>query len=157
MTTALLTVLTLATGLTALRLALLGSLVHGIQDAEIMFRVLEVAFRHDPVAAAGRVAAELQIFLEQLLGRPADAHVRTAAVEDMVAIQGNIAAGMMANRPAATSSATPASAATGPVIATTHAFHVHIVAVVLSRCGQPAPRWGVLRGRPERIPTPRLT
>jgi len=146
--------LTLAALLTALRLALLCRLVHGIENTEIVLRMLEVAFRHYPVAAAGRIAAELQILFKQLLGSPADAHVWTTAVEDMIAVQGNIAAGMMADRSASTA-ATPAS--TWTVIATTHAFHIHSVAVVLSRCGQPASRWGVLRRRPERIPTPWLT
>ena len=47
---------------------LLLCLRHGVQDAEIMFGVLEIALRHHTVAAAGRVAAELQIFFEQLLG-----------------------------------------------------------------------------------------
>ena len=57
-----------------------------------MFGVLEVALRHHPVAAAGRVAAELEIFLEQLLRRAADAQVRPVAVEDMVAVERNTAA-----------------------------------------------------------------
>ena len=51
-------------------------LVHGVEDAEVMLGVLEVGFRHHPVAAAGRIAAELQVLLEQLLRCAAQPHVR---------------------------------------------------------------------------------
>jgi len=34
-------------------------LVHGVQDAEVMLRMLEIAFRHHAIAAAGRIAAKL--------------------------------------------------------------------------------------------------
>ena len=78
--------------LLTLPLALLRRLVHRIEDAEIVLGVLEVALRHHPVAAAGRVAAKLEVLLEQLLRRPADAQVRTVAVEDVVAIERDTAA-----------------------------------------------------------------
>ena len=70
-------------------LGLLRRLVHGVEDAEIVLGVLEVAFRHHAVAAAGRVAAELEVFLEQLLGGAADAQVRSIAVEDVVSVERN--------------------------------------------------------------------
>ena len=54
--------------------------------------MLEISLRHHAVAAAGRIAAELQVFLEQLLGGAADAHVRAVAVEDVVAVERDPAA-----------------------------------------------------------------
>ena len=71
-----------------------------------MLGVLEIALRHDPVAAAGRVAAELEILLEQLLRRAADAQIRAVAVEYMVAVERNVAALV----PDAAAAATPAAA-----------------------------------------------
>ena len=113
--------------LAVLLLVLLRRLVHRIQDAEIVLRVLEVALRHDPVAAAGRVPAELEILLEQLLGCAAHTEVGTVAVEHMIAVERDSAAAgasaMMAQSAAAT------SAATGSMAASTHAFHVHTSAV----------------------------
>jgi hypothetical protein len=117
-------------------LALLrGGLVHQVQNPEIVFGVLQVAFRHHSVATAGRVAAELQVFLEQLLRGAANADVRTAAVEDMVPVKRDTARHVMAYS-AATSAATATPAATSAraMVAATHAFHVHTGAVVLSRC-----------------------
>jgi len=122
--------------LTAL-LVLLRRLVHRIQDAEIVFRVLEIAFRHDAIAATGRIAPELEILLEQLLRRSADAEIRAVAVKHMVAVQrdptvGAAASAMMAQ------SATATSAATRSMATSTHALHVHIVAVqpsLFAACG----------------------
>ncbi len=42
----------------------LARLVDGVQDAEIMFGMLEIAFRHHAGTGAGGVAAELQVFFE---------------------------------------------------------------------------------------------
>src|SRR5579883_613626 len=53
--------------LVLLRILLLLSLrglVHRVEDAEIVLGVLEVAFRHHPVPGPGRVAPELEVFLE---------------------------------------------------------------------------------------------
>lgn len=100
--------------LLALRLALLCRLVHGVQDAEIMLRMLEIAFRLHPVPAAGRVAAELEILLEQLLRGAAQPDIRTIAVEHMVPIQRNTATGVVADITAAatTTAATASTTAT---------------------------------------------
>ena len=106
---------------------LLGRLVHGVQDAEIVLGILEVAFGHHPVPHAGRVAAELEVFLEELLGGAADSQVRPLAVEDVVAIERDIAAAA-ALEPAATAAPAPApdTAAVATTITTApHAFHVH--------------------------------
>ena len=46
------------------RLPLLLRLVHGIQDTEVMFRVLKERLRGNAIPAAGRVSAKLQIFFE---------------------------------------------------------------------------------------------
>ena len=40
-----------------------------------MLGMLEIGLGHHPVAAAGRVAAELEIFLEELLGRAPQAQI----------------------------------------------------------------------------------
>jgi len=103
--------LLLLRGLTAL--ALLLRLVHRVQDTEVMFRVLEERLGCHPVATACRVATKLQVFLKQLLGGAADADFRPVAVENMVAIQRNAAARVMANhRPTAAAAARPTTAAT---------------------------------------------
>ncbi len=109
-------------------------LVHQVENTKIVLGVLEVTFRHHPVATARRVPAELQVFLEQLLRRAADPDVRTVAVENVIAVEWDSAALVMAHSAAATaavSTATPARA----MVAATHAFHVHTGAVVLSRYG----------------------
>ena len=116
----------------AVRLPLLLRLVHRVQDTEVMFRVLEERFRRHPVATAGRVAAELEVFFEKLLGGAADADFGPVAVEDVVAIERDSAARMMADGPAR--SATAATATARAMVAATHALHVHTVAVVLSHC-----------------------
>ena len=115
----------------AVRLPLLLRLVHGVQDAEVMFRVLEERFRRYPVTAAGRVAPKLQIFLEKLLGSAADADFGPIAIENVVAIERNSAARMMADGTARSSTATTTARA---MVAATHALHVHTVAVELSHC-----------------------
>ncbi len=122
----------LATALVVLRaLALLLRLVHGVQDAKVMFRMLEERFCCHPVATAGRIAAELEVFFEELLGGAADADLRPVAVENVVAIKRNSAARMMTDRTARS----PTTATTaGTMVAATHALHVHTVAVVLSYC-----------------------
>jgi hypothetical protein len=124
-------------------LALLdGSLIHQVQHPKIMLGVLQVSFRHNAVATARRIPAQLQIFLEQLLRRSANPNVGTIAVEHVVPVERNAASGMVAHAPAATvASTTIAAAAAGAMVAATHAFHVHSVAVLLSRCGA---AWGVL-------------
>jgi hypothetical protein len=76
----------------AVRLSLLLGLVHGVQDTEVMFCMLEESFRCYPVTTAGRIAAKLQVFFEELLSRAADADVRPVAVENVVAIERNSAA-----------------------------------------------------------------
>ena len=109
----------LAVGAVVLRVELLR-LVDGVDDAEVVLGVLEIALGHHAVTAAGRVAAELEIFLEQLLGRAADAQVGTVAVEDVVAVEGDVAA-LVPGGTAATATAATAAA----VVPATHAFHVH--------------------------------
>jgi hypothetical protein len=96
--------------------------------------MLEVALGHHTVTATGRVAAKLEIFLEQLLRRSADAEVGPVAVEHVVAVHRNAAAATTALvSEAATATATTAAAATGSMAASTHAFHiVHTVAVTPS-------------------------
>jgi hypothetical protein len=109
-----------------------GGLVHQVQNAEIMLGILEIAFRHHPVAAARRIATQLQVFLEQLLGGAANADIRSTTVEHVVAIERDTATRVVANCTAATA-ATSAATSARAVIAATQAFQVHPVAVVLSR------------------------
>ena len=88
-----------------------------------MFRMLEIPLCHHPVATARRVAAELEVFLEQLLGGAPDADIRPVAVEDMVAIERNAAARMVAD--AASATAATSAAATRTMATAPHTFHVH--------------------------------
>jgi hypothetical protein len=74
------------------RLALLLRLIHGVQDPEVMFRVLKESFGGYPVSAARSVSAELQVLFEQLLGGAANTDIRPAAVENVVAIKRNATA-----------------------------------------------------------------
>jgi hypothetical protein len=90
-------------------LALLLRLVHGVQNAEIMFRMLEEGLGRHPVSAAGRIAAQLQIFFEKLLGGTANADVRSIAVEDVIAIKRDATARTVAGT--ATSASTAATTA----------------------------------------------
>jgi hypothetical protein len=126
-------------GALTVRLALLLRLVHRVQDAEVMFRMLEKCLCRDTVPTTGGVAPKLKIFLEKLLGGAANADFRPVAVENVVAIERNAAARMMANR-AARSTSTAATA--GAMVAATHALHVHTVAVVLSYCRRACGRVG---------------
>jgi hypothetical protein len=119
----------------AAALALLRDrLVHQVEDTEVVLGILQVAFSHHAVATAGRVAAELQVFLEQLLRRAADPDVRAIAVEYVVAVERDATRHMVAHSAAATAATTPAATPARAMVAATHAFHVHNVAVVLSRC-----------------------
>jgi hypothetical protein len=108
-----------------LMLALLR-LVDGVDDAEIMLGVLEVTFRHHTVATAGRVAAQLQVFLEQLLRRATDTQIRTVTVENMVTVERNIAA-LVPRWTAATAAASPAA-----IVPPAHALDIHSCSQLLS-------------------------
>ena len=136
-TVSLLATALLTTGLMAIDLPwsltlLRGSLVHQVQDPEVVLGVLEIPLGHHAITAARRIAAQLQIFLKELLGCAADPDIRAIAIENMIPIERDAAPGMVAYSAPATSTATTAARA---MVAATHAFHVHTVAVVLSRCG----------------------
>jgi hypothetical protein len=105
-------------------LALLLSLVHGVQDAKVMFRMLEERFCGYPIATTGGIATELQVLLKQLLGGSADADIGSITVENMVAIKRNPAARMMTDWSTA-GSTTATTIAARAMIAATHALHVH--------------------------------
>lgn len=93
-------VLLLLRSLTAALTLLLG-LIHGVQDTEVMFGVLEECLGRHPVSTTCRVATKLEVFFKQLLGGASDTDFRPVAIENMVAIQRDSAARMMANWPAA--------------------------------------------------------
>ena len=109
-------------------LILLGSLRYRIENAKIMLGMLEVAFRHDPIPRAGRIASELQVFLEELLRGAAHAQIRAVAVEDMVAIERNLTV-VVTNW---VSTTTAAATAAWTMVAASHAFHVHQSVAALS-------------------------
>ncbi len=109
-------------GLWSELILLLGCLVHGVQDAEVMLCMLEIALGHHAVSAAGRIPAKLQVLLEKLLRRAADSQIGSAAVKHMVSIEWNPAT-MMAQPTAAATAAAGASAIS--MTPATHAFHVH--------------------------------
>jgi hypothetical protein len=54
-----------------------------VDDALIMFGVLEVALLQNPVALRRRVAGKKLIFFADLVSRAADTHFRAVAVEDL--------------------------------------------------------------------------
>jgi hypothetical protein len=117
-------------------------LIHQVEDAEVVLGMLEIALRHHAVAATRRVTAQLQVLFEQLLGGAADPYVRPIAVEDVISIEWNPTARVMAYTAATATAATPATTTARTVVAASHAFHVHTVAVVLSRCGAAPLRCG---------------
>ena len=123
---------------TILLLVLLRRLVHRVQDAEIVFSVLEIAFRHNPVATAGRIAAKLEVFLEQLLSGAANPQIGSVAVEHMVAIERDTTAASAAAMMPKSSSATTTT--TGSMATSTHTFHVHSSAVTPSHLCWPGER-----------------
>ncbi len=55
-------------------------------DAEIMFGVLKVVFRCDPVTRAGGITRQTKILLVNLKRVPANAHARSVAVEELLTI-----------------------------------------------------------------------
>ena len=79
----------LAIGAIAIRIALLVR----IQQAEIVFRELKIAFRHDAVAGRRCVAGKRQIFVENLLSRAADFDAGTVAFEGLIS---NVAVALIA-------------------------------------------------------------
>jgi hypothetical protein len=107
-------------------------LVHGVQDAEVMLRMLEIAFRHHAIPAAGRIAPKLEVFFEKLLRRAAQPQIRAVRIKNVVAVK----------RLAATLAATPATMAelAAPTMSVTapaaHALHVHLYCVSLFRLRQ---------------------
>ena len=70
-----------------LLLMLHRGLVHGVQDAEVMLRMLEIPFRHHAISAAGRIAPKLEVFFEKLLRRAAQPQIRPVRVKNMVAVE----------------------------------------------------------------------
>ena len=56
---------------------LLLGLLRGGDEAEVMFRVLQITLRHDRIARRLRVACQLQVFLADVVRRPPDLHVRS--------------------------------------------------------------------------------
>jgi hypothetical protein len=112
-----------------LLLMLHRGLVHGVQDAEVMLRMLEIALRHHAIPAAGRIAPKLQVFFEKLLRRAAQPQIRPVRVKYVVAVE----------RLAATLGTPPATMAelAAPIMTVTapaaHALHVHLYCVSLFR------------------------
>ena len=100
---------------------------HGTQDSEIVFGVLEISFRRYPVPGAGRIPADLKIFLEQLLRSASKPDVRTNRIEYMAAVERLVAipAPTTASVPELPATATTATVAAAMALATTHALYVH--------------------------------
>jgi hypothetical protein len=59
---------------------------HGLDHAEIVVGILPVGLGRDPIARGGRLARQRLVFVEDLVGVAAHAHIGTAAVEDLVSI-----------------------------------------------------------------------
>lgn len=98
-------------------------LVHGVQDAEVMLGMLEIAFRHHAIPAAGRIAPKLEVFFEKLLRRAAQPQIRAVRIKYMVAVQRLTAT--LATTPATMTELTaPTMTMTAPAA---HALHVHLL------------------------------
>jgi hypothetical protein len=110
------------------RLALLD-LGHGVENAEVMLRVLEIALGHHPVARPCRIPTKLKIFFEQLLRCPAQPHIRPARIENVVPIHRLMAGLAELPTAAAAAASTPAPAAPVTMAAATHALYVHLYEV----------------------------
>ena len=78
--------LTLLLALHPLLLALLSSLIHGIQNAKIMLGMLKIGFSKNTVTRSRCIPPELKIFFEKLLRRTTDAEIGTVAIKYMVAV-----------------------------------------------------------------------
>jgi hypothetical protein len=90
-----------------------------------MFGVLEIALGSHPITAAGRVATELEVFLEELLGRAANPHIRAARIKDMVPVER-----LVAGLPETTATSTSAAMA----MATAHPLYVHPLSRFVRSC-----------------------
>jgi hypothetical protein len=60
--------------------------LHGAKDTKIVISVLEIAFRHDPIARALRVAGQLQVSLINVMGRATNLHIRAVAFKGAVGL-----------------------------------------------------------------------
>jgi hypothetical protein len=95
-----------------------------------MLRMLEIAFRHHAIPAAGRIAPKLEVFFEKLLRRAAQPQIRPVRVKNVVAVE-RLAAIRTAATPAALAElAAPTMTVTAPAA---HALHVHVYCVSLFR------------------------
>ncbi len=68
----------------ALLLKLLVVSLCGRKNAEVMFRVLEIAFRHYDIPGCHRIAAKLEIFVGDSLGGATNLYIRPVAFIDTV-------------------------------------------------------------------------
>lgn len=89
-----------------------------------MLGMLEIAFGRHSVAAASRIATELQILLEKLLSRAAKTDVGSAGVENVVSVERLVAIATTTTAGVPELSAT-ATTAPAMAMATAHALHVH--------------------------------
>ncbi len=105
------------------------SLVHGVQDAEVMLRMLKIAFRHNAIPTAGRIAPKLEVFFEKLLRRAAQPQIRPVRVKYVVTVK-RLAATLAATPATMTELAAPTMTVTAPAA---HALHVHLYCVSLFR------------------------
>ncbi|WP_333490102.1 hypothetical protein [Acidocella sp. MX-AZ03] len=95
-----------------------------------MLGVLVISLAQHPVGGGGGIAGQLRIFVIKLLSGAAHPHFRAGAVEHMITVERNTI--LLVAKPAA-------AAATGTVVASTHALHIHrlvsILVCWLARCG----------------------
>ena len=97
-----------------------------------MLRMLEIAFRHDAIPTAGRIAPKLEVFFEKLLRRAAQAQIRPVRIKHVVAIE-RLPATLAAAPAAMAKLAAPTMTMTAPAA---HALHVHLYRVSLFRLRQ---------------------
>jgi len=88
--------------------------LRGGNDAIVVFGVLEIVLRHDPVAGALRVTGQGSVFLGDLLSRSTDLHIRAVAL--VVARQGIRALAVVVVIVVATAAAIVVATAHAPVL-----------------------------------------
>jgi hypothetical protein len=115
---ALLRVVALAAFVAPALVVALAEAAHGLDHAEIMFGILPIGLRQDPVARGRSLAGQRLILVEHLVGVAAHPYVGATAIEKLVSIGlaiGVVGVLLLVVLPTATTAATVATAAAGPL------------------------------------------
>jgi hypothetical protein len=77
----------LAAAVTPALVVALGNAAHGLDQAEVVIRILPIGLGHDPVAGRPRFSRQRLVFVEYLVGVATHTHIGTAAIENLVSIR----------------------------------------------------------------------